>query len=89
MKKKIDTIRKEVTYPAEITFKSIFRFNSNIVENIEMILAENGISGAVSNRVSRKNTFISYTISAEFSSEKILHDTCHKISIIKGFMMMI
>ncbi|HOT46785.1 MAG TPA: DUF493 family protein [Spirochaetota bacterium] len=82
-------MKKEINYPAEITFKSVFLLNPDLHEIISAVLVEHGIEGEVRHKPSRNSKFISYTITAEFSSESHLHDVCTKIAAIQGFIMMI
>jgi hypothetical protein len=81
-------MKKEIEYPAEITFKSVFIQSAELSGMIEALLAEYGITGMISFRESRKNKFISYTITAEFESESLLNEVCVKISALQGFIML-
>lgn len=82
-------MKKEINYPAEITFKSVFLLNPELHEIISGVLVEHSIGGEVSHKPSRNSKFISYTITAEFSSESHLNEVCAKIAAIQGFIMMI
>ncbi len=82
-------MKKEINYPSEITFKSIFLHNPELHESISMILVEHGIEGQVNHKPSKNSKFISFTITAEFNSESHLNDVCTKITAIQGFIMMI
>ena len=79
---------KKIDFPAEITFKSIFKKRSDTCSSIESILYEHSINGKITNRESRTGKFISYTITAEFPSNSILVTVCSSISELDGFMSM-
>jgi putative lipoic acid-binding regulatory protein len=80
---------KEISYPAEITFKSIFINRPDLALLIDELLAERGLSARVTRRTSRNKRFISYTITAEIGSESHLDDLCRRIAALDGFIMMI
>jgi len=82
-------MKKEICYPAEITFKSVFSQNPDLEEIIQAVLAEHGVDGRITHRPSRNSKFISFTITAEFESESRLHEVCSRITSIEGFIMMI
>ncbi|OHD62939.1 MAG: hypothetical protein A2176_04830 [Spirochaetes bacterium RBG_13_51_14] len=82
-------MKKVVTYPAEITFKSVFVHRPDLHEIIVSVLADHGIAGEITHRPSRNSKFISYTITAEFNSASHVSEVCCLISEIKGFLMMI
>ncbi len=79
---------RKIDWPSEITFKSIFRNKSYIMESIKSILMENNIKGDVYHKESKNGKFISYTITGTFLSDSELQLICHKISTIEGFMTM-
>ncbi len=80
--------KKEINYPAEIIFKSIFRNSPYTMESIRNILSESSIPGEVAHRESSGGKFISYTITAVFPSEDVLYNTCSKITTLDGYMSM-
>jgi putative lipoic acid-binding regulatory protein len=82
------SMKKEINYPAEITFKSVFSHNPELHEIITTILIEHGVEGQVSHKPSKNSKFISFTITAEFKSESHLNDVCTRIATIRGFIMM-
>jgi putative lipoic acid-binding regulatory protein len=82
-------MKKEISYPAQITFKSVFRHHPDISGIIGTILNEHLAEAQVGHRYSKNGKFVSYTITAEFSSESHLNETCARISSIQGFIMMI
>jgi putative lipoic acid-binding regulatory protein len=82
-------MKKEIDYPAEITFKSVFTRDPELFSIIAAILADHGVNGQVTHKHSKNSTFISFTITADFSSESHLNDVCASISGIRGFIMMI
>ncbi len=59
-------------FPAEITFKAVFRERDRLREEIESILAEKGIDARLGEKRSAKNNFISFTVTATFPSEEML-----------------
>ena len=84
-----NTTKKEIIYPAEVMFKSVFRNRPYTMDSIRNILAEHSIpEGKVTAKESSGGKFISYTITATFHSEDILNVTCTKITMIEGFMSM-
>ena len=80
--------KKEIIYPAEIVFKAVFRNRPYILDTIKNIVSENTTDGKVTSRESSGGKFISYTITATFTSEDILNATCSSIVMIEGFMSM-
>lgn len=79
---------KEIEYPSEIIFKSIFRNGPLIKESITMILNEYNIKAEVTSNASSGGKFISYTIKGMFSSEEELQKTCSRISELEGYYTM-
>lgn len=80
--------KKEIIYPAEIIFKSIFRNRPYTQESIRNILAECLVSGDVVHKESSGGKFISYTVTAVFPSEETLNSVCSKITTLEGYMSM-
>lgn len=80
--------KKEIIYPAEIIFKSVFRNLPYTIDTIRNIVTEHAITGRVTSKESSGGKFISYTITATFESEEILNAACSKIVMIEGFMSM-
>lgn len=76
-------------FPREITFKAVFRINAEPRDTIHACLSTHEIDYTLSEKVSGKNTFISYTISAHYESEALLNAVCDDITSIDGFMMMV
>ncbi len=81
-------MKKEIQYPAEITFKSIFALDPDLHEIITTVLIEHGVDGQVTHKPSKNSKFISFTITAEFESESHLNEVCSRITAIQGFIMM-
>ena len=79
---------KELAYPCVITFKTVFRNQDQVLEGIQSVLSEKNISCEISDRESRQGKFISYTITANFPTDKCLRETCTEISGLEGFMML-
>lgn len=82
-------MRKSFTYPAEITLKSIYYRRLETAFRIDSILAQRGISATVTSRVSRNETFVSYTITALFESADHLEELCRSLSSLDGFLMIL
>ncbi len=80
--------KKEIDYPAEIIFKSIFRNREDHSSNLEEILNEYQVEGSISRKPSRNGRFMSYTIQGTFPSDDILNTVCTRISSLSGYMMM-
>ncbi len=76
-------------YPAEVTFKSIFRCGFDPSCGINSILDESGLKGIMSDKTSRNGIFISYTITVTFQSHAEMAQICSKISLLNGFMTML
>jgi putative lipoic acid-binding regulatory protein len=81
-------MKKEIKYPAEITFKSVFTHYPDLHEVIIGILAEHGITGEILHKPSKNDKFVSYTITAQFGSESHLNEVCSRLSSIQGFILM-
>jgi putative lipoic acid-binding regulatory protein len=82
-------MKKEIEYPAEITFKSVFNHDPGLFSLIADILATHGVNGQITHKHSKNSTFISFTITADFQSEEHLNQVCCSISAVRGFIMMI
>ncbi len=81
------TPKKEIIYPAEVMFKSVFRNRPYTMDSIRNILAEHSIpEGKVVAKESSGGKFISYTITGIFPSEENLNTICTQITMIEGFM---
>ena len=80
--------KKEIAYPAEIIFKSIFRNRPYTLESIKTILSESAVAGDVVHKESSGGKFISYTVTAVFPSEDMLNSICSKITTLEGYMSM-
>jgi putative lipoic acid-binding regulatory protein len=81
-------MKRDIDYPAEITFKTVFSHQPDLYEAIENVLFDMGVAGNISSRDSRQGKFISYTVTAVFESESHLDEACGRISAITGFIMM-
>ena len=81
------TAKKEIIYPAEVIFKSVFRNRPYTMDSIRNILAEHCIpDGNVTAKESSGGKFISYTVTGIFPSEENLNAICTQITMIEGFM---
>ncbi len=82
-----NTRKKEIIYPTEVIFKSIFRNRPYTIDSIRSILAEHSIPGGkVVAKESSGGKFISYTVTGIFHSEENLNAICTQITMIEGFM---
>ena len=79
---------KDLEFPADITFKSIFYNKPYIADTIVSIIADHDSGFALNSVESKNGKFISFTITARCTSEENLQSLCHKISSIEGFHMM-
>ena len=79
---------KKINFPAQMTFKAVFRNRPYIIDSIKSVLSENDINGEVLLKESKEGKFISYTINAYFPSNEMLESICNKISSLEGFMTM-
>ncbi|HOF12860.1 MAG TPA: DUF493 family protein [Spirochaetota bacterium] len=75
-------------FPREITFKVIFYNKLFVKEMLINICADNTIDAHITERESRQGKFISYTITAMFAEEKLLHAICSHITQLDGFITM-
>jgi len=80
--------KKEIYYPAELTFKSIFQMRDELHDAITLVLLEQGIDARIEYKSSKNSKFISCTITAEFDSEDRLEQICACIASVDGFIMM-
>jgi putative lipoic acid-binding regulatory protein len=80
--------KKEIIYPAEIEYKAVFRNMPHTMDTIRNVVHEHSVNGVVTSKESSGGKFISYTITATFSSEEALFDSCTKVKMIEGFMSM-
>jgi len=79
---------KEIHYPAELTFKVIFRNNRTGSDDIRLLLTEKGIAGTVTSRESSGGKFVSYTVTGVYRSGEALDTVCGSITRLEGFMSM-
>ena len=82
------SLEKKIDYPAELTFKVIFRNRAYTEVSIQNILSESGLRGSINHRESKNSTFISYTVTAVFPSNETLNAICRNISSLDGYMTM-
>lgn len=86
MQKETPRNEKEITYPAECTFKAVFRSSEKTEELIAAVLEGQNIRATINRRASSNGKFISYTITGEFPSREMLHETCQQVSKLQGYM---
>ncbi len=79
---------KEISYPAEVVFKAIFRNREFTLQTLTTILTENNITGKIDSRESKNGKFVSFTISGTFCSKEELNSVCTKVTMVEGFMSM-
>ncbi|HQQ51818.1 MAG TPA: DUF493 family protein [Spirochaetota bacterium] len=75
-------------FPREIMFKAIFHNKLFLKEMLINICAENTIDAHITERESKQGKFISYTITALFAHEEVLHAICSHITRLDGFITM-
>ena len=75
-------------FPREITFKAIFNNTLFVKEILINICSENTIDAHITERESKQGKFISYTITALFAGEELLHAICSNITRLDGFITM-
>lgn len=80
--------QKKFKFPADMSFKAVFRNKPYVLESIKTVLSENEIDGEVLMKESKEGKFISYTINGYFTSNEILESVCSKIGSLEGFMTM-
>lgn len=79
--------RKEINFPAELTFKAIFRNKAHTGDSIMSILGEQGAENfTIDKKASSNGNFISYTVTARFPSDETLNRICSMVSGLEGFM---
>lgn len=75
-------------FPTEVTFKAIFHNRPMTMESLRSIFSAKEIAPEISTHPSRNGKFISYTVTAYFSSEELLKRICAEISSLEGWMTM-
>ena len=75
-------------FPADITFKVICRNAPHLESVFRELLAGHGLDAVITSRASSGGVFISYTVTARYSSEEELNLVCSKIRSVKGVMSM-
>ena len=78
---------KDIKYPAEITFKAVFKNDSNTILKINLIMEKSNIKASITSKESKNGNFISYTITSVFSSNDSLNQLCSEISSLNNFRM--
>ncbi len=79
---------RKIDYPAELTFKSVFRKGNHIINSLYEVLDSCNIKGTIAQKESSGGKFISFTLTAVFPSDEMLKNICDKIASIDGFMTM-
>lgn len=77
-----------ISYPAEVTFKSVFRNGGHTHDSIISIIREYNVEATVENRPSREGKFVSYTVSGVFPSHDVLTTVCSRIASLELYMTM-
>jgi hypothetical protein len=75
-------------FPADITFKAVYRNLPFILDVVRNIFSENGITPRIETKMSRTSKYISFTFTAHFQSEVQLNKVCGDISGVEGFTTM-
>jgi hypothetical protein len=81
-------MERQIDYPTELTFKSVFINSGPIIEKIRMIMELNCPGAQVRGMESRNARFVSCTVTAVFDSDEHLRMICGEISGLDGFMTM-
>ena len=80
-------MEKDIEYPAEITFKAVFKSNPDSILQIELIMKEFNLEASITSKQSKNEKFISYTITSVFPSDDNLNDVCSQITSLSDFRM--
>jgi hypothetical protein len=76
-------------FPREIIFKAVFRTESFAKDSIAGCLKDKAIVHSVTERKSENGNFTSFTVTAFYETEEILHSVCSHVKSLEGFMMML
>ncbi len=85
----MNTQKSSDEFPREVTFKAVFRTQAEPEVTIKSCLNAHNLNFTLTEKISGKSSFISYTISAHFETESLLNNVCQGIASIDGFMMMV
>ncbi|MEW6525864.1 MAG: DUF493 family protein [Spirochaetota bacterium] len=78
----------ENDFPQEITFKVICKNFPYIRDILYNTCGEHAQAISITQKESSRNTFISYTITATFSTSEHIDRLCNAIAHIEGFITM-
>lgn len=81
-----NTSENTIDFPAECTFKAVFRSREETESSIRFLLNEKNLEGSITSRKSRNSKFISYTVIARYDTEDQLQEICRQISALQGYM---
>jgi hypothetical protein len=76
-------------FPREIIFKTVFRTGSCAKDSITGCLKDKGVIHSITEKKSENGNFTSFTVTAFYETEEILHDVCSHVKSVEGFMMML
>lgn len=79
---------KKIDWPAEITFKVVFRNDDDTIAALSAVLEKNNLDAVISSKKSSNCKFVSHTVTATFPADENLKRVCTEISSIKGYMTM-
>ncbi|MGQ9842449.1 MAG: DUF493 family protein [Spirochaetota bacterium] len=75
-------------FPQEITFKVIYKNFPYLKDILFSACGEHAQEITITQKESRRSTFISYTITATFSTPEHIDRLCNAIAHIEGFITM-
>ncbi len=81
-----NTTENTIDFPAECTFKAVFRSREKTEASISNLLGENNIEGSITAKESKNGKFISYTVTARYDNEDQLQEICRQVSALQGYM---
>lgn len=81
-----NTSENTIDFPAECTFKAVFRDREETETSINYLLGENDIEGSITAKKSKNGKFISYTVIARYDNEDQLQEICRQVSALQGYM---
>jgi len=79
---------KNIEYPSEVMFKSVFRNTREVSGELYRIMEKKNIECDICHKSSNSGKFTSYTITAVFTSHDELQEVCNEISSLKDHMML-
>jgi len=81
-----NTSETTIDFPAECTFKAVFRNREETETSIRHLLGEKNLKGSITGKKSKNGKFISYTVIARYDTEDQLQEICRQVSALQGYM---